>query len=107
VREIRMLGSTLGDESKKYCSLGEGTGAKASANGEAPQRASFTLTHTQLLDTNAPIGIVNFQYLENVNVPNKLRYETRSCALCPSGFLMMLISHITTKIIVVISSHLS
>jgi len=34
------MGSTRGDEHKKPCSLGEGTGPKGSANSEAPQRAT-------------------------------------------------------------------
>jgi hypothetical protein len=40
VREICTLGSAWGDEFKKPRSLGEGTGAKASDNSEAPQRAT-------------------------------------------------------------------
>jgi len=40
VREICTLGSAWGDEFKKQRSLGEGTGAKASDNSEAPQRAT-------------------------------------------------------------------
>jgi hypothetical protein len=39
-RQIRTLGSAWGDEFKKPRSLGEGTGAKASDNSEAPQRAT-------------------------------------------------------------------
>jgi hypothetical protein len=38
VQEICTLGSAWGDEFKKPRSLGEGTGAKASDNSEAPQR---------------------------------------------------------------------
>ena len=40
MREIRTLGSAWGDEFKKPSSLGEGTGAKASDNSEAPRRAT-------------------------------------------------------------------
>src|SRR6478736_5345078 len=40
VQEICTLGSAWGDEFKKPRSLGEGTGAKASDNSEAPQRAT-------------------------------------------------------------------
>src|SRR5258708_34863485 len=40
VRKICTLGSAWGDEFKKPRSLGEGTGAKASDNSEAPQRAT-------------------------------------------------------------------
>ena len=40
MQEICTLGSAWGDEFKKPRSLGEGTGAKASDNSEAPQRAT-------------------------------------------------------------------
>src|ERR1700752_2794646 len=40
VQEICTLGSAWGDEFKKPRSLGEGTGAKASDNSEAPKRAT-------------------------------------------------------------------
>jgi len=40
VQEICTLGSAWGDEFKRPRSLGEGTGAKASDNSEAPQRAT-------------------------------------------------------------------
>jgi hypothetical protein len=39
-RQICTLGSAWGDEFKKPRSFGEGTGAKASDNSEAPQRAT-------------------------------------------------------------------
>jgi hypothetical protein len=51
VREIRTLGSAWGDEFKKPCSLGEGTGMKMSDNSEAPQRANASrLVSTILFD---------------------------------------------------------
>ena len=40
MQEICTLGSAWGDEFKKPRALGEGTGAKASDNSEAPQRAT-------------------------------------------------------------------
>lgn len=40
LREIRTMGSKRGDENKKPCSLGEGTGTKVLDNSEAPQRAT-------------------------------------------------------------------
>ena len=50
MREICTLGSAWGDEFKKPRSLGEGTGAKASDNSEAPQRA----TASRLVSTIPP-----------------------------------------------------
>ena len=54
MQEICTLGSAWGDESKKPRSLGEGTGAKAPDNSEAPQRA----TASRLVSTIPPsLGI--------------------------------------------------
>src|SRR5258707_13020038 len=51
VQEICTLGSAWGDEFKRPRSLGEGTGAKASDNSEAPQRATASrLVSTILRD---------------------------------------------------------
>ena len=51
MQEICTLGSAWGDEFKKPRSLGEGTGAKASDNSEAPQRATASrLVSTILLE---------------------------------------------------------
>ena len=51
MREICTLGSAWGDEFKRPRSLGEGTGAKASDNSEAPQRTTASrLVSTILLD---------------------------------------------------------
>ena len=51
MQEICPLGSAWGDEFKKPRSLGEGTGAKASDNSEAPQRATASrLVSTILFD---------------------------------------------------------
>src|ERR1700683_711432 len=48
LREICTMGSERGDEYKRPCSLGEGTGSKESEYSEAPQRA----TTSRLLPTH-------------------------------------------------------
>jgi len=57
VQEICTLGSAWGDEFKRPRSLGEGTGAKASDNSEAPQRA----TASRLVST-----ILSIKYTERL-----------------------------------------
>jgi hypothetical protein len=50
LREICTMGSERGDEYKRPCSLGEGTGSKESEYSEAPQRATTSRlvpTHQQ------------------------------------------------------------
>ena len=56
-RQICTLGSAWGDEFKRPRSLGEGTGAKASDNSEAPQRA----TASRLVST-----ILSIKYTERL-----------------------------------------
>jgi hypothetical protein len=50
LREICTMGSERGDEYKKPCSLGEGTGSKESDYSEAPQRANAS----RLVPTHQP-----------------------------------------------------
>lgn len=50
LREICTMGSERGDEYKRLCSLGEGTGSKESDYSEAPQRA----TVSRLVPTHQP-----------------------------------------------------
>ena len=53
MQEICTLGSAWGDEFKKPRSLGEGTGAKASDNSEAPQRATASRLVSTILGNAA------------------------------------------------------
>jgi hypothetical protein len=52
VQEICTLGSAWGDEFKRPRSLGEGTGAKASDNSEAPQRATASRLVSTILQSS-------------------------------------------------------
>jgi hypothetical protein len=64
VQEICTLGSAWGDEFKKPRSLGEGTGAKASDNSEAPQRATASrLVSTIRVAVLGPARAAAFLYL--------------------------------------------
>ena len=57
LREICTMGSERGDEYKRPCPLGEGTGSKESDYSEAPQRATASrLVPTHQSDPPFPVG---------------------------------------------------
>src|SRR6201984_765222 len=82
VREICTLGSAWGDEFKKPRSLGEGTGAKASDNSEAPQRA----TASRLVFTILRINFRQVQCRDRPN-PSRKTVGAKSGILCGASRL--------------------
>jgi hypothetical protein len=86
VQEICTLGSAWGDEFKRPRSLGEGTGAKASDNSEAPQRATASrLVSTILFDLwthrwrrNASGDVIAIRYADDSIVGFQHEHEAKA-----------------------------